>query len=108
MKFASITSSLHFASLLLCSGRSEAWSTTTNFATRTTVRPTTTSLKSSESSPSSDFNVVLAPSSDPEAFDSFKTGTARVHRYARDDSDGDSEGDVDGNWVGLFDGDCDG
>lgn len=89
MKFASITSSL--ASLLLCSGRSEAWSTPTNFATRTTSRTATTSLKSSTSSATSEFNVVLKPSTDPEAFDSFKIGAARVHRYARDDSDGDSE-----------------
>lgn len=47
------------------------------------------SLHSSQVSP--DFNVVLKPSNDPEAFDSFKIGTARVHRYARDDSGGDSE-----------------
>ncbi len=47
------------------------------------------SLYSSQVSP--DFNVVLKPSNDPEAFDSFKIGAARVHRYARDDSGGDSE-----------------
>lgn len=30
-------------------------------------------------------NVVLRPSEDPEAFDSCKIGSARVHRYLRDD-----------------------
>jgi len=29
-------------------------------------------------------NVVLRPSDDPEAFDSFKIGSAKVHRYVRD------------------------
>ena len=33
-------------------------------------------------------NVVLRPSQDPEAFDSFKIGSARVHRYAREKYDG--------------------
>jgi hypothetical protein len=32
----------------------------------------------------SDYNVVLKPSEDPAAFDSFKIGSARVHRYSRD------------------------
>lgn len=36
-------------------------------------------------------NVVLRPSQDPEAFDSFKIGSARVHRYARDKYDGTAE-----------------
>lgn len=29
-----------------------------------------------------DYNVVFRPSADPDSFDSFKIGTARVHRYA--------------------------
>mmetsp|Transcript_9894 Transcript_9894/g.15226 ORF Transcript_9894/g.15226 Transcript_9894/m.15226 type:complete len:456 (-) Transcript_9894:51-1418(-) len=39
-----------------------------------------TSLQSS----ANDVNVVLRPSEDPEAFDSFRIGSARVHRYIRD------------------------
>ena len=34
---------------------------------------------------SSDRNVVLAPSDNPSAFDSFKIGNARVHRYSREE-----------------------
>jgi len=45
----------------------------------------------SSSSGTNDYNVVLRPSEDASAFDSFKIGAARVHRYARADSDGDSE-----------------
>jgi hypothetical protein len=37
-----------------------------------------------------DFNVVLRPSEDHEAFDSFKIGSAKVHRYSLD-TDPDSE-----------------
>ena len=32
-------------------------------------------------------NVVLQPSEDESAFDSFKVGSARIHRYSRDDED---------------------
>lgn len=53
------------------------------------------STESSSASPSpsgiNDSNVVLRPSEDSDAFDSFKIGAARVHRYIRDDSGGDSE-----------------
>lgn len=35
-------------------------------------------------------NVVLRPSENSEAFDSFKIGAARVHRYIRDGTSGDS------------------
>lgn len=71
----------------------EAWtssSTTSNFATSVSKASTlsTTSLSSTHAG---DFNVVLKPSDDPEAFDCAKIGAARVHRYLRDDSDGDSE-----------------
>jgi hypothetical protein len=38
-----------------------------------------------------DFNVVLRPSEDPEAFDNLKIGAARVHRYARDSDDSEAE-----------------
>ncbi len=57
----------------------------------TTTTTTTTSLYSTAETGINDSNVVLRPSDDPEAFDSFKIGTARVHRYLRDDSNGDSE-----------------
>ena len=58
----------------------EAWTS----APGTNSPRTFSSLKSS----SNDFNVVLRPSGNPEAFDSHKIGAARVHRYARDvDSD---------------------
>jgi hypothetical protein len=69
--------------------QSEAWSSINSPITRHRFHSTSSKLKSSTSA--SDFNVVLKPSSDPEAFDSFKIGAARVHRYARDDSGGDSE-----------------
>lgn len=32
-------------------------------------------------------NVVLQPSTDEDAFDSFKVGSARIHRYSREDDD---------------------
>jgi len=48
---------------------------------------TTFSLKSSLN----DFNVVLRPSENPEAFDSHKIGAARVHRYAKDSDDTEAE-----------------
>lgn len=37
-------------------------------------------------SSANDNNVVLRPSEDPSAFDSFRIGSARVHRYMRDSS----------------------
>lgn len=36
-------------------------------------------------------NVVLRPSENPQAFDSFKIGSARVHRYIRDNESSDAE-----------------
>jgi hypothetical protein len=41
-------------------------------------------ISSSSSSSSRNSNVILRPSDDPAAFDSFKVGNARVHRYSRD------------------------
>ena len=43
----------------------------------TQIISTSTTLKSKN-----DYNVVFRPSSDPDSFDSFKIGTARVHRYS--------------------------
>jgi len=40
-------------------------------------------------SSANDNNVVLRPSEDPSAFDSFRIGSARVHRYMRDSSGAD-------------------
>lgn len=66
----------------------------TNFPTQTRLAPS--SSRSSSFSPVSlsaaanDYNVVLKPSEDPAAFDSFKIGSARVHRYSRDE-DADSK-----------------
>lgn len=48
-----------------------------------------TSIKSSSSL--NDFNVVLRPSENPESFDSHKIGSARVHRYARDNADSEAQ-----------------
>ena len=48
---------------------------------------TTTRLQLTETSN----NVVLRPSDDPEAFDSFRVGSARVHRYSRDGDDSEAE-----------------
>lgn len=68
--------------LLLCNlACSEAWSS----AWKSKPSTFSTALASTASS---DFNVVLRPSSDPDAFDSHKIGAARVHRYIRDSEDG--------------------
>ena len=83
---------------LLLVGSCNAWTsiTGTNTNTRHHHHHTSTTLlksstESSEAAPASaGFNVVLSPSTDPEAFDSSKIGAARVHRYIRDGDD-DSE-----------------
>ena len=46
-------------------------------------------------------NVVLRPSQDAEAFDSFEIGSARVHRYIRE---GTSDGSAEAEYVMWFDG----
>lgn len=46
------------------------------------LRPSSTQLH---------YNVVLRPSEDPKAFDSSKIGSARVHRYIRDNESSDAE-----------------
>lgn len=80
---------------LLLVGSCNAWTSITGTNTNTHHHTSTTLLKSStessEAAPASaGFNVVLSPSTDPEAFDSSKIGAARVHRYIRDGDD-DSE-----------------
>jgi hypothetical protein len=42
------------------------------------------SLSMSVEAAASQSNIVLSPSEDPAAFDSFKLGSARVHRYSKD------------------------
>jgi hypothetical protein len=60
-----------------------------NFPTQTrSSRPFSLSAAAGESA--NDYNVVLKPSEDPAAFDSFKIGSARVHRYSRDAETDDS------------------
>jgi hypothetical protein len=53
-----------------------------------TTRSTTTTRLSAKAAVN---NVVLRPSQDPEAFDSFKIGGARVHRYIRDNDETEAE-----------------
>uniref|UniRef100_A0A7S2R3N7 Glycosyl hydrolase family 32 N-terminal domain-containing protein n=1 Tax=Eucampia antarctica TaxID=49252 RepID=A0A7S2R3N7_9STRA len=50
------------------------------------------SSSSSESNSSEDWNVVLKPSGDADAFDEFQIGTARVHRYSREEMGVGAEG----------------
>jgi len=75
---------------------SEAWVNSPSTTLRVQQPTALFSKSASSSSPpastsASDFNVVLRPSKDPEAFDSSKIGAACVHRYLRDDTDGDSQ-----------------
>lgn len=65
--------------------RCNGW--TTFNPSREASRPKVLSLKSTMN----DFNVVLRPSENPEAFDGSKIGAARVHRYARDSDDSEAE-----------------
>ena len=81
--------SISFLTLLL--NRGEAWSSSSTTTFHSSLSSRSKVCLQSTKSASSDFNVVLKPSNDPEAFDSSKIGAARVHRYIRDDSDGDSE-----------------
>lgn len=61
--------------------------------TNSKIQPTGRSFSrpSSLKSTLNDFNVVLRPSKNPEAFDNLKVGAARVHRYARDSDDSEAE-----------------
>eukprot|EP00586_Coscinodiscus_wailesii_P013220 CAMPEP_0172507978 /NCGR_PEP_ID=MMETSP1066-20121228/208224_1 /TAXON_ID=671091 /ORGANISM="Coscinodiscus wailesii, Strain CCMP2513" /LENGTH=226 /DNA_ID=CAMNT_0013285747 /DNA_START=41 /DNA_END=718 /DNA_ORIENTATION=+ len=60
-----------------------SWSVITNHRPLTSLTtPRLRPTKLFSQNPGNDNNVVLRPSSAPEAFDSFKIGTARVHRYA--------------------------
>jgi hypothetical protein len=84
----------------LCMNEIQGW--VSNFptqASRASSRPFSPAVVSlsaaaaaaaGESSASNDYNVVLKPSEDPAAFDSFKIGSARVHRYSRDADSDDS------------------
>jgi len=64
---------------------------TTTTTTTTTTAITSTQLSSSGLTAANN-NIVLQPSSeDSDAFDSFKIGNARVHRYSRETNDPDSE-----------------
>ena len=58
---------------ILCLG----WSSLSFIGQKSRIIHTSTALKSK-----SDYNVVFRPSTDPDSFDSFKIGTARVHRYS--------------------------
>ena len=53
-------------------------------------RPFSLSAAAAAGESANDYNVVLKPSEDPAAFDSFKIGSARVHRYSRDADTDDS------------------
>lgn len=57
---------------------------------RTSILSSTTCSMSSSPAVSSGNNVVLGPSSpdDENAFDNYKIGTARVHRYSRNLAEG--------------------
>ena len=52
-------------------------------------RPSSATRLHSSTSSSAVNNVVLSPSEDPAAFDSYAIGTPRVHRYLRDANDSD-------------------
>ena len=73
-------------SFVLSLSSAEAW-LSQGFFTQSSLIPSfprTSSSAQKASSSSSDMNVVLAPTdNDPTAFDSFKIGNARVHRYSR-------------------------
>jgi hypothetical protein len=63
-----------------------------NFPTQTRLsRPFSPTSLSVAGESANDYNVVLKPSEDPAAFDSFKIGSARVHRYSRDTGDADAD-----------------
>eukprot|EP00584_Thalassiosira_punctigera_P005064 CAMPEP_0172533558 /NCGR_PEP_ID=MMETSP1067-20121228/6216_1 /TAXON_ID=265564 ORGANISM="Thalassiosira punctigera, Strain Tpunct2005C2" /NCGR_SAMPLE_ID=MMETSP1067 /ASSEMBLY_ACC=CAM_ASM_000444 /LENGTH=445 /DNA_ID=CAMNT_0013318211 /DNA_START=149 /DNA_END=1483 /DNA_ORIENTATION=- len=61
-------------SLALC----EAWAPMKSFLTSPRQQHTDTHLYQSKN----DYNVVFRPSTNEDSFDSFKLGTARVHRYS--------------------------
>jgi hypothetical protein len=53
------------------------------FSTTTTTSAATSALKSAANA-NTNYNVVLSPSDNNDAFDNFKVGNCRVHRYSRD------------------------
>lgn len=66
----------------------------TSHSFMTTPRPCQNFRSSSSCREASPNNVVLEPSADEAAFDSFKVGGARIHRYSRSDdpvADGETE-----------------
>ncbi|KAL7465494.1 hypothetical protein ACHAXS_005814 [Conticribra weissflogii] len=74
------TSSL-FLAISASTPLTTAWAPTKSFLLRAPQTKSKTTLHDRN-----DYNVVFRPSSDPDSFDSFKIGTARVHRYADPDS----------------------
>ena len=79
---------LSVATLLLLTPEVSSWMPPLNRAITATKLHSFSSSQDGSSSSSSkaknDFNVVFRPSSIPEAFDSYKIGSPRVHRYARE------------------------
>jgi hypothetical protein len=69
----------------------QGWVSNVPSQTRSLSRPFSPAALSVAGESANDYNVVLKPSEDPAAFDSFKIGSARVHRYSRDDIDADSQ-----------------
>jgi hypothetical protein len=75
----------------LCINEIQGWVSNFPTQTRSSSRPFSPSVSLSAAAESAnDYNVVLKPSEDPAAFDSFKIGSARVHRYSRDADTDDS------------------
>ena len=77
---------LYLSALTGCNAWTNSPVGTNILRTRNVFSPSATSLHSSTAT--NDFNVVLRPSDNPDAFDNLKIGAAKVHRYARDTEDG--------------------
>ena len=73
MKWLGISTSVVVSLAPLCHG----WSSLSFINQKQRSIHISTALKSNN-----DYNVVFRPSADPDSFDSFKIGTARVHRYS--------------------------
>lgn len=70
----------------------DAWSPQISAAINSHFSRVTGSTTITRLSASSNNNIVLAPSDDPQAFDSLKIGSAKVHRYSVDsDPEGQTE-----------------